>query len=275
MLGVDPGRLAGIGLPLNDIVPPLVARRLHYDVRAGAFIDDDVFHFLAAAHRDRFVHRGLERDLLAAAELPVGGDDFGCSGIDDAFLQALRGKAAEDHRMGGADAGAGLHRGDHFDRHRHVDQNAVALLDAVRFQRVRELTDLVIELPVADLGDLAVVRLENDRGLVGLGLKVPVEAVIGSVQFAIVEPLEEWRIGFVEHLRKRLVPQHMLAREAPPEAGEVLFRLRAQLVVGVQARDICLLYELGAGRKQPRFVQHRFDGLGRHHAPPVIRVTNG
>ena len=172
--------------------------------------------------------------------------------------------------MSGANAGAGLHGGDNFDRHWHIDQHAVAFLDAVRLQRVRKLTDLVIELPVADLGDLAVVCLENNSNLVGLGFKVPVEAVVRSVQLSVVVPLEEWRIRFVEHLSERLVPQHLLAREASPEAAEVLLRFRAQLVVGIQAGDIRLFYELGAGRKQPRFMQHRFDGLGRHLAPPVV-----
>jgi hypothetical protein len=88
----------------------------------------------------RLVDDGLQRHVLAAAALLVGGD-HGRAGILDAVAQALGGEAAEHHRVGGADAGAGLH-GDHaFDGHRHVDDDAVALLDALRLQRVGELAD--------------------------------------------------------------------------------------------------------------------------------------
>ena len=40
---------------------------------------------------------------------------------------SLRGKAAEDHRMDGADAGAGEHGEHRLRHHRHVDDDAVAL----------------------------------------------------------------------------------------------------------------------------------------------------
>ena len=57
-----------------------------------------------------------------------------------------------------------------------------------------------VQLPVGDARHLAVVGLENDRGLVGLRLQVPVEAVVGRVQLAVLEPLEERRVRLVEHL---------------------------------------------------------------------------
>jgi hypothetical protein len=78
-----------------------------------------------------------------------------------------------------------------------------------------------VQLPVADLGDLAVVRLEDDRDLFGLGLEVPVEAVVRGVKLAVVEPAEERRLALVEDLAEGLGPQQRLAREAPPEAFQV------------------------------------------------------
>src|SRR5213075_1181885 len=78
------------------------------------------------------------------------------------------------------DARAGLHCDHRLDRHRHVDEDTIALLDAARLERVREPANLVIEALVGDLRHLAVVGLEDDRGLVGLRLEMPVEAVVGS-----------------------------------------------------------------------------------------------
>src|SRR5262249_3781487 len=136
VLGVDIHWVAALRLALDDVVPPLVARRLHRHFAAGALIDDDVFDFLAAAHAECFVHHGLERYLLAAAELPIGGDHRDGARVDDAFLQALRREAAEHYRVRRADARARLHRHHDLDRHRHVDEDAVARLDAARLERV-------------------------------------------------------------------------------------------------------------------------------------------
>lgn len=53
-------------------------------------------------------------------------------------MQRLRREAAEHDRMQRADARAGLHRDDAFDRHRQIDHHAVPTRDAARAQRVRE-----------------------------------------------------------------------------------------------------------------------------------------
>ena len=98
--------------PLHGVVPPGVASGLHRHLAAGAPVDDDVLDRLAAAHAERFVDHRLERNLLAAAELPVGRDHGHGARVDDAFLHALRGEAAEHHRVRRGDARAGLHRHD-------------------------------------------------------------------------------------------------------------------------------------------------------------------
>ncbi len=210
VFGVHPGRLAGFGLAPDHVVPPLVARGLKGDRSPGAFVHDHVLHAFAAAQSEGLVHRGLERDFLAAAHLPVGGDHRDRPRVDNALLQTLRRESAEHHRVRRADPRAGLHRRDDLDRHRHVDDDALALPDAERFERVRELADLVVELLVGELRDLAVVRLENDGCLVALRLQVPVEAVVRRVQLAVAEPLEEGRVRLIEHLGERLVPEHVL-----------------------------------------------------------------
>ncbi len=263
MLGVHPRRLAGIRLVRDGIVPPNVAPGLHRDRRACALVDEYRLDALASAQRQRFVDDLLQRDLAAAPELPVGGDDGHRARIDDAFLDALCREAAEHHRVRGADARACLH-GDHrLDRHRHVDENAVTFLDALRLQRVREAADVVIELLVGDAGDRAVVGFEDDRDLAGLRREMPVEAVVRRVHFAVGEPLEERRVRLVERLRERLVPQELRARMLRPEALEVAFGFCAHGFVGGHSGDVGLLDE-GLGRREYAvFLQDRLD-TGRH-----------
>src|SRR5205085_8581518 len=112
MLGVYVHRVAAFRLSLGDVVPPLVARRLHRHIAARALVDDDVLDVLAATHAERFVHYWLERYLLPTAELPIRRDHRNGAGVDDAFLQALRREAAKYHRMRGADPRTCLHRHD-------------------------------------------------------------------------------------------------------------------------------------------------------------------
>ena len=62
---------------------------------------------------------------------------------------------------------------------------------------------------------------------------------------------------------KGLFQQHVLARQARPEALEVALGLGAQRLVGGHAGDVGLLDEGLGRRKDARFLQHRLDG-GRH-----------
>jgi hypothetical protein len=169
-------------------------------------------------------------------------------------------KAAEHHRMDGADAGAGLHRHHRLDAHRHVDDDAVALGDAERLQAVGELAHAGVQFLVADLGDRAVVGFEDKRGLVALGRQVAVDAVVGNVEHAVVEPLVERRLALVEDTAEGLVPADVLAREVGPETLVVGFGLAAQGAVGVHPRHVGLFDEGFRRGKYAGFGQDRFDG---------------
>src|SRR5512134_1050734 len=95
MLRLDRNGLAFERQPAGEIVPPKIALRVPWNVAAGPAVDDHAFDRIATAHRQRFVDRGLERDLLAAAELTVGGDHEARSGVGNALVDAFRREAAE------------------------------------------------------------------------------------------------------------------------------------------------------------------------------------
>src|SRR6185436_20142997 len=105
-------------------------------------------------------------------------------------------------------------------------------------------------------------------------LEVPVQAVVGGVQLAVVEPAEERRLGFVQCLGERLGPEQRLARQARPEALEVFFRLGAQVAVRLHARNVRLLDELRARREDPLLLEHCFDIAGCHASSSLYANTN-
>ena len=262
MLGADPRRLAVGRQPRDEVVPPQVALLVPGDVAAGPAVDDHALDRFAAAHGQRLVDGGLQRDFLAAAVLAVGGDDELRAGIDDALVDALGREAAEHDRMDRADARARLHRDDGLDRHRQIDEDAVAGLDAEALQAVRELADAVIELLVGDLGDVAVVALEDHRQPVGRRFEMPVETVVRRVHLAVFEPLVERRIALVERLGERLVPDEAVAGELGPVAGVVGLRLRDHFLI-VRLGQMRLRHPFRRGLEETVFLHY---GLDRGHA---------
>ena len=79
---------------------------------------------------------------------------------------------------------------------RHVDRDAVALLDAQPLEHVRELADFAVELPVGEHARVAGLALPDDaRPCCGAApsLEVAVEAVVRGVELAADEPFRERR----------------------------------------------------------------------------------
>ncbi len=237
MLGTDPFGLAGARQVVGQLVHPAVTRLVPGDVAAGALVDHDVLQGLAAAQRDGLVDDGLQRQLLAPAQLLVGGDDHHRAGVLYTVAHRLRREAAEDHRVDRADARAGLHRNHALDAHRHVDDDAIALFHAARAQAVGHLAGARQQFLVGDARDLAVVGLEDDGHLVALaGFDVSVQTVVGHVQRAVLEPLEERRLALVEYFRERCLPGNVLTCQFGPEAFVVGLGLLHQGLVGRHAR---------------------------------------
>ena len=80
--------------------------------------------------------------------------------------------------MNRADTRAALHCDHRFNAHRHVNDDTIAHFDAARLQAVGELAYPCVQVAVIYFGNLAIIRLENDRGLVGPGGKMRIQAVV-------------------------------------------------------------------------------------------------
>ena len=122
---------------------------------------------------------GLSRAGAPAPVAAVGGDDDLGLGVVDPVDDRVGREAAEDARVGGADAGAGQHGDRQLGDHRHVDGDPVAPLDAEALEHVGEPADLVEQLGVGDGAGVARLALPVVRDLVApAGLDVAVEAVV-------------------------------------------------------------------------------------------------
>src|SRR5690606_38544459 len=105
--------------------------------------------------------------------------------------EAVRGEAAKDNGMDGADPGAGEHGKGRLGDHRHVDGDAVALADAMRLQHIGETAYTLMELTIGDLQvHVGLVAFPDDGGLVAAGGEMPVHAVRADIQRAVLEPFD-------------------------------------------------------------------------------------
>jgi hypothetical protein len=189
-LGVERLRLVGVGLRVDEVVPPQVAalRPRHVGgLVARAPHDEHVLDLVLAAHG--VVGGGLDRYRASPTELPVGGHEQLRPRVLDAELQRLAREPAEDERVDRPDPGDRERDDDRLGDHGEVDDDAVALADAEAAEPVRGLHDLALQLRVGDVAAVAGLALDVQGDLLAAaGRHVPVDAVDGDVEAAAGEP---------------------------------------------------------------------------------------
>ncbi len=243
---------------------PDVASLLPIDRAAGAF-DDENFFDDSLGLLDRRIDIGLERDLLAAANALIRGDQDFRAAIADASGKRIGREAAEDDGMDGADARASEHGISRLGDHRHIDRDRVALLDALRLQHIGEAADMIVQFAIGDMERLVrIVAFPDDRRLVAAGFEMTVEAVHRDIGDAILIPFDRDPArteGRVLHLGEGLDPIDARAPLFAPKAVGIIDRMGIEL--GIFCRvDIGSFRPLGTDGID--FIRHGF--LPRSHA---------
>ena len=223
------GRAVG-GRAGDEVVVPVVPTVDHLDIGVASVDDDDGLHRRGLAHRS--VDIGFQRRGCTPPITSVGSDDDVRLGVVDSIDDRVGREATEDDRVGRADPRAGQHGDGQLGDHRHVDGDAVALLDPEALQGVREPAHLVEQILVGDRAGVAGLTFPVERDLVAsASLDMAIEAVVAHVELAADEPLGEGQVPFEDGVEV-LVPAHQLPGLACPEGLVVGFGLLVQRPVG-------------------------------------------
>ena len=181
---------------------------------------------------------------LAPRKVPSQTTRIFAFGILDPDGQRVGAEPAENDGMDGADAGAGQHGDPGLGDHRHVDADAVALLDPVGLQYIGELADFPVQLAVGDGPLLArLVPDPLDRHLVAPLFQLPVEAVVGDVQLGALEilhidrPLADVEIEILDLVPLLEEGQILIGLLGPP-GRRIGQELRVELLVLLPAFDV-------------------------------------
>ena len=118
----------------------------------------------------------------------------------------------------------------------------------------------MVELPIGNFGDRPVIRLEDDRDLVGVAvLEVAIEAVVRDVELPVLEPFVKRSAGFIEDACERLVPEQGLARELGPEAC-VIGRCGSVEPLEIRPLDVGLSDKITRRIEYARLARYGLDG---------------
>ena len=217
--GRDGHRIHRLGVG-HDVVPVEVAAGQGFAGPLVSLHDD-------ACRRGVFgdVERGVDHRFVVdgAGRLDAAGcgDDGGGPGIIDAGGQLAGCEPAEHHRVDGAKPRTRQHRDDGLGDHRHVDDDAVAFVDAEAAQRAREPRSQVEQFAVG-VGALRAGhrRVVDQRGLVAAAaVDVAVQRVGAGVELAVGEPAVERRVRVVEDLLRLPRPGHRAGGVGPEGRG--------------------------------------------------------
>ena len=129
----------------------------------------------------------------------------------------MRGKPTEDDRMDRTDARASQHCEGRFGHHRHVDQDAVALDDADARQHAGQTRDLVAQLAIGDMPDLASNRAVPDQrdALAPPRHDMAVDRIPAGVEPGARKPAVKGRPAPIEHAVPAPLPVDCLGRLRP------------------------------------------------------------
>src|SRR5207302_5278312 len=96
----------------------------------------------------------------------IGRDDSDRPAVRNPVANCVCAKAAKDDRMYRADARAGQHRDGRFWNRRQVNDDAVALVDLVPLQHIRESANLMMKLLISQCAPVARLTFPENRRFV-------------------------------------------------------------------------------------------------------------
>ena len=139
-----------------------------------------------------------------------------------------------------------------------INNDAIALFDLVPLQNVRKSANVAMQLLVSEGTLVARFALPNNcRFVPSRPSQMPIQTIFRDVEFAVYEPLREWRFPF-QNFFPRCAPDKLVSF-ACPKFGGLLDRLPIHSPILIEAFNTSLLREIFGRFENALFDQMRFD----------------
>ena len=199
----------------------------------------------------RFIHDLFEASVLTLAVGHVGSENQARSAGPDAVAQRLRAKTRKHHGVNCANAHRCQHQDDGFGTGRHVDREAIALIDAHAAQCRRHPLHFVKQLGISEDALLAAfIEIDQSRVPAPAALHVIVEGIVGEIRLRADEPLEGRRSP-VQHSVPLAKPRQLVRRASPKSFGVLLPFIDPLLHYRIDQAHCFLLFSLAADSHRP------------------------
>ena len=148
------------------------------------------------------------------------------------------------------DAGAGKHRNREFGNERHVEGDAITLLNSQALQNVREATDFHMQLLISQRTRVTGLAFPNQSSLIPAPRRqMPIETVVRNVKCAAYEPLRVWRLP-IQNLFPFLEPVQLAISEARPKFFRIRRGFRPQILEFFHGFDVRMFGNASRWRKE-------------------------
>ena len=163
--------------------------------------------------------------------------------------------------MGSADPRAGEHGNGRFRHHWHVQSHQISLANALGLQGIGRLANLGVQFAVGEFAHVTGLAFPDQRRLVrAIRFQVPVEAVVGNVGGATLEPTGERRIRPIENGVKRLKPLQLPTGCISPERIWILSSGFGQCRISIHATNSGGTGEVARWCENALLMKHAFNG---------------
>ncbi len=146
---------------LQLAMPPDIPAFLHVDFVSCAAKNNHMFNGCVATQC--VIDIFFQRHNSTAPICAIGRDQSDGAAVSDSVANAVRTKSAKDDRMHRTDACAGQHRDCGLGNIWQINDHAIALLDLVPFQHIREAANFVMQLLVSERALIARFALPENR----------------------------------------------------------------------------------------------------------------
>jgi hypothetical protein len=211
-------------------MPPDIPSRFHRHRLLGALKHHHAFN-RRRAHGQGRVHVVLQRHRLPPPPTAVCGDDVRGTAIQHPIINRIGAEPTENDAVHRSNAGTSQHRNGRLWNHRHVNNDAIPRLDALREEHIGSAGHFVLQFAISDRARVARLAFEQDGGLV-FAIRIigmPIHTVLAQVDFPTHKPLGERSLP-TQCFRPRSLPIQ-LRRLTGPEGCRVLDGSRVALLI--------------------------------------------
>ena len=257
ILRIHTHRIALVGniIGSHDFMPPVIATVLHIHIIAAALDNNTVFDGIFTSNC--LIGIWFERYCFSSAKNCISSNKNFRLTIMNTTLETGSTEARKNNAVDSTETCTGQKGNGQFRNHRQIYSNTVTFTYAHLLKDIGETAYLGVQHLIGINLDIFLrLTLKNDGGFIAAAIcQVPVEAIIGDIQFTVNKPLDiRFNQIFLNNLIPFFVPGNKLFRPFSPETIRIVHGPLVYSIIFFHAFHIGLIPSYFWWGKYPTFL---------------------